>query len=167
MKWHVDVCNAERLQRIQHRVHDRRRCAAAAAFTRTLDAKLVDRARRIFVVYGRDVGHVLGARHGVVEERAGQELAGFGIVSRSFEEGLAEPLHDAAVYLSMQDHRIEDDTVIVGSGIVHDGNDAGVGIDFDFSDMAAVGMIMGFLGDACPAGCFIVVAVVAVAFIET
>ena len=47
-----------------------------------------------------DVRHVLGARHGIVEQRAGQELPVVGIVADLFIERLRDALHHAAMDLA-------------------------------------------------------------------
>ena len=79
---------------------------------------------------------VVGARHGVVHERAGHELAVL-VVDRAFEQRLADALRDAAMHLALDDHRIDDDAEIVDRGPADDLGVAGLRIDLDLADVAA------------------------------
>ena len=51
-------------------------------------------------------GRHVGARQRVVEHRPGQQLTGI-VVDRLFPERLADALHDAAVHLPLDDHRVD------------------------------------------------------------
>ena len=57
--------------------------------------------------------HVVGARHGVVHERAGDELPAASVVDRVLHHRLAEALRDRAVGLALDDHRVERVAAIV------------------------------------------------------
>ena len=83
--------------------------------------------------------HVDGARHRVVHERAGEQLA-FVVVDRMLHQRLADALHHAAVELALDDHRIDDGAEIVDRRVSHHLDDAGFGIDLDLGDVAAVGI---------------------------
>jgi hypothetical protein len=91
--------------------------------------------------------HVLGARHGVVHERAGDELARVGVIDRVLHQRLAEAGGDAAVQLAFDDHRIERAAAIVDRGIAGDLDRAGRRIDLDLGDVHAVGEGLRRLGD--------------------
>src|SRR5262249_59342078 len=52
--------------------------------------------------------------HGVVEKARGQKLPGGAVVDDMFRQRLADALRQAAVHLSLDDHRIDDDAAIVG-----------------------------------------------------
>src|SRR5256885_173609 len=80
--------------------------ATAAGLAAALHAQRIVRARRH---RGVDVetGQVVGARHAVVHERAGHELAGI-VVDAVLEQRLADALGDAAVHLALDDHRVDD-----------------------------------------------------------
>ena len=58
---------------------------------------------------------VVGARHAVVHERAGDELAVL-VVDGAFEQRLADALGDAAVHLALDDHRVDDRAEVVDRG---------------------------------------------------
>ena len=55
---------------------------------------------------------VVGARHGVVHERRGHELAAE-VVDRAFEQRLADALGKAAMDLALDDHRVDQPAEIV------------------------------------------------------
>ena len=82
---------------------------------------------------------VVGARHRVVHERAGQHLAGFRIVDRVLQQRLADALRDRAMRLAGGDHRIDQHAVIVHRRQPHQRDRAGIAIDLDLHDMRAVG----------------------------
>ena len=54
------------------------------------------------------------------------------------EQRLADALHDAAVHLALQHHRIDDAAEVVDHGVALDRDGAGIGIDLDLDDVAAV-----------------------------
>ena len=60
-------------------------------------------------------GQIVRARHAVIHERAGDELAIL-VVDRAFEQRLADALRDAAMHLALDDHRIDDGAEIVDRG---------------------------------------------------
>ena len=109
------MLNAEGLQRIENRVHHRRRSADRAGLADALDAERIG-PRRHFGQLGNDVGHVLRARHRVVEEAPAEELPGLRIVGGLLAQRLAHALRNAAVNLSLADHRIDDHAEIVHGG---------------------------------------------------
>ena len=86
--------------------------------------------------------NVTCARQRVVHERARDRLAA-GVVADLFHQGLADALRDAAMELACDQHRIDDGAEIVDAGIAHDLHHAGVRIDLDFGDMAAIGKSRG------------------------
>ena len=69
---------------------------------------------------------IVRVRHGVIHERAGDELAGF-VVDDMLHQRLAGALRDAAVDLAVQQQRVELDAEVVDHGIAHDLDLAGVG----------------------------------------
>jgi hypothetical protein len=84
---------------------------------------------------------VSGARHAVVEETSGHQLAGLLVVDDVFEQRLPDALRDAAVNLPLADHRIDDHAEIVDGGETIDADRAGFRIDFDFAHLTAVRII--------------------------
>ena len=135
---HVDMADAAVAERVDHRIHHRGERAGAAGLAAALDAERVGRCRRR-MIGERERRHVGGARHGVIHERAGEQLA-VAVVDRLFHQRLADALHHAAVQLAFDDQRIDDGAEIVDAGIFGDLDDAGFRIDLDFGDMAAVGI---------------------------
>ena len=83
-------------------------------------------------------GDVVGARHRVVHERAGQELARLVVVGEHLEESLAEALHDPAVDLALHEHRVDHPPDVVDDGVAHDTNLAGFDVDLHLADLRAV-----------------------------
>jgi hypothetical protein len=51
---------------------------------------------------------------------------------------LADALHDAAMRLAVNEERVDDNAEIVDEGVAHDLDDAGIGIDLHFADVATV-----------------------------
>ena len=56
-----------------------------------------------------------------------------------FQQRLADALDDPAMDLPLEQERIDGAAEIVDDCIALDGYDAGIGIDFDLDDVAAVG----------------------------
>ena len=54
-------------------------------------------------------------------------------------ERLADALDDAAMDLAVDDHRIDRAADVIDGGIADQFDDAGLGVDFDLADMAAIG----------------------------
>src|SRR6185295_18870873 len=95
-KREIEMVYSERAQRVDHRVGHRRQRAGGAGLARALHAERIGRRRHRMVVQ-LDARQDLGARHGVVHERAGEELAVLRVVLDVLGERLAEALRDAAV----------------------------------------------------------------------
>src|SRR5437764_627994 len=81
--------------------------AASAGLAAALGAKRIVRARRDL---GGDLEcrHVVGARHGVIHVAAGQKLSAILVIDAALKQRLADALRHAAMYLSFDDHRIDD-----------------------------------------------------------
>ena len=73
---------------------------------------------------------VVGARHAVIHEARGHELAVV-VVDRAFQQRLADALRDAAMHLALDDHRIDEVAEIVDRRPAVDRDDAGFRIDLD------------------------------------
>ena len=86
-------------ERVKDGADHRRRRAGGAGFARALDAERIGR-RRHFGQFRDELGKILGARHGVVLETAGDELP-VGIEHDQFHQRLADALGDAAVNLPL------------------------------------------------------------------
>src|SRR5438270_6481468 len=86
------------VERIDDRIDQRRRRTDGAGFARALDAERVRGARH---VAGREAERrqIVGARHGVVHERAAEDLAAVLVIDGVLEHRLPESLHDPAMHL--------------------------------------------------------------------
>jgi hypothetical protein len=72
--------------------------------------------------------HVVGARHAIIHEAAGDQLAVVRI-DDVFEQHLAQPLRDAAVDLAFDEHRIDQLAEVIDQRIAGDRDLAGGRID--------------------------------------
>src|SRR3954463_16465295 len=111
-KRHVEL---EHPERIEHGVHHRRRRADGAELAAPFDAEKVGLARHALVEAGAHRRQVGRARHGVVHERAGEELAALRIVDRPLAQRLSGALRDAAVHLPLDDHHVDDAPNVVAA----------------------------------------------------
>ena len=111
---------------------------AVAGLAAAFDAERIGRCRRR-MIGERERRHVGRARHGVIHERAAEQLGG-AVVNRFLHQRLAEALNHATVKLAVDDHRIEDDAEIVDDGIFRERDVTGFRIDLDFGDVTAVGI---------------------------
>src|SRR6185437_5369606 len=94
----IKLRDPERRERIHNRVHGGAERADRPRLARALDAEQIGRAGH---VVKRDVEacKIIGARHGVILERAREELARSWIEMRVFQEHLPSTLGDAAMNL--------------------------------------------------------------------
>jgi hypothetical protein len=84
---------------------------------------------------------VLRPRHAIIHERSGQQLPR-GVVERHvLHQRLADAHREPAVNLALEQQRIDDDAGIVDADVTRDLDAAGVGIDLDLADVAAVGEV--------------------------
>ena len=114
----VEVRDAERRQRVHDRVADRRQHRHGAGLAAALHAERIGGAARAVEVQ-MERRQVVGARHRIVHERAGQHLAGLRVVRRMLQQRLADALRDRAMRLTGGDHRIDQHAVIVYRGQAH------------------------------------------------
>src|SRR5215472_9354882 len=133
---HLDVADAEVGEGVNQRIGDRGHGADAARFAGSLDPKRIGPGRhRIALDVDRaDVGR---ARHGIVHERAGQVLA-VAVELDVLHQDLADALGDAADDLSLQQQRIDDRADVVHDAVADDLDLAGVLVDLELADVAAV-----------------------------
>ena len=86
-----------------------------------------------------ELGKIIGARHGVVHETAGEQLAGFAVIHAVFHQCLPNALHQPAMHLALHNHRIDDGAKVVHrSELVHT-RGAGGRVNFDLADVGACG----------------------------
>ena len=123
--------------RIRDRVHDRRDRAGGAGFAHALHAERIGGRGHVVVRLG-DRRHVVGARHRVVHERAGDELPVALVIDGVLHQRLPDALREPADQLALDERVIEHDAGIVHRRIGDDLDHAGVRIDLDLGDVAAV-----------------------------
>src|SRR5262249_55068430 len=145
---HGEVADPERGERIDDRVHHRRRGGHGSAFANALDADRVRFARNRTEIHGHARQRV-GARNGIIHQTAGQELASIRVVNDVLEQRLAGALGNAAVDLPLGEQRVDHGADVVDDRIALDGNGACLGIDFHFADVTAVGEAR-HVGGQCP-----------------
>ena len=97
-----------------------------------------------------DVLDPAGPGHRVIGKTAGQQLSGLRIVDDVFTENLTPALRYRAVHLAFDDGVVDHHAAVVDRHIRDHVGEASLRIDFDFSDMAAVGISraeLAFAGD--------------------
>ena len=132
---HVDVLHAELAQRVDGRGDDARRRAERAGLADALGAERVHRRRRHRAVQ-LEAREVDRARHRVVHERSGQQLAVV-VVDGLLDHRLADALRQAAVDLSLDDHRVDQIPGVVDGDELQQRRLAGLAIDLEHRDVAA------------------------------
>nr|WP_245448118.1 hypothetical protein [Bradyrhizobium nitroreducens] len=85
-----------------------------------------------------DVGHLHRHRHQIVGERAVHELAGLAVAAL-LEQRCAQPLHDAAAELFVDQHRIDDAAAILDDEMLQELDEPGLDIDLQRAALDAVG----------------------------
>ena len=134
-------------ERIDHRIDHRAQRRRGAAFTSRAYAQRV-RGARYFADDGIEERKIIGAWHGVVHERSGQRLAARGVVVALLHQRLARTLHDAAMHLAVNNHRVDCFAHIINGGILHHFQRAQRGVDLHLAHVAAI-------GEACVVKCLV------------
>ncbi len=117
------MVDAERPQRVDHRVRDGRNGAGRARLARALHAERIA-GRGYRAVVQPNIGDIVRAGYFVVHERAGEKLAGGLVVNGVLAHRLPDALRDAAVQLAVEQHVIDDPAAIVHGGVAQDPDDA-------------------------------------------
>ena len=130
---------AERRQRIHHCVHDGGRSSDGAGLPASLDAEPVGAAWKVVRQAALKGGKIACARQRVVHQRAREDLPGLRVEQRVLEQRLPDALGYAAMHLSQRQARIEQAAVIVEDDVTIELHLAGLGVDLDFGNVAAVG----------------------------
>ena len=84
-----------------------------------------------------EAAEIVGPRHRVILERAGQQLPALRVVDQVFHQHLAEPLDDAAMDLPLAQERVQHRPDIVDGAVAGQRHLAGLGVDLDLADMRA------------------------------
>src|SRR3984893_8106320 len=136
---HLEAFDPERRKRTDDGVDDRRQRADCAGLTRALGAQWIALGRHR-VRGDLHVRHRVGARHAVIHEAAGQVLPRFAVVDDLLHQSLAQPLRDAAMDLALEADRVHYGTDVVDDDVADDLQRAGIGVDLNLTDMAAIGI---------------------------
>src|ERR1700731_5132518 len=125
-------------QSIVYRVHYGRDRAERAGLAHAFDAE------RVAVGQGRVVGEleraeIAGARHCVILERAGEQLAARLVVDEVLHQRLTDALDDPAVDLSLAEQRVQDPADIVDRDVAGQCDLAGLLVDLDLAAMRPAG----------------------------
>src|ERR1051325_5271695 len=121
-------------ERVGHRAHHGRQSSDGSRLAPTLGAEIVRLALDL-LVREIDVRHVRCARHGIIAEACGEQLAGILVIDNVFEQRLSKSLNDPAMYLSRDQHRIDHPAEVFKHVIREELDLSGVGIHFHFADM--------------------------------
>src|ERR1700730_540895 len=82
---------------------------------------------------------IVSARHAIIHEGPGQKLAGCLIVNAVFAECLADTLHESAMDLPLDDHRIDNSADVIDRDVVHERHYTRFWVNFDLRDMSSTG----------------------------
>jgi hypothetical protein len=104
----------------------------------TFDAEHIAAARHR-VERAAERRQIIGAGHRIIHERAGEELSARIVVDPGFEQRLPYALRDAALDLTLDQHRLQNVAAIVDRVIGGELDEASVGVDLDLGDMATIG----------------------------
>src|ERR1700732_962917 len=129
--------DAEIGERVDNRVDDDAKRRGDPAFPSATEPQWMG-GRRYLAQRGGEEWHVGRAGHRVIHKRAGEELAGRGIVDALLKQGLAGALRDPAMRLAVQDQRVDGATDIVDRRVAGDFDTPGLGIDFNLADVKAM-----------------------------
>src|SRR6218665_1576398 len=135
---HIEVAHAQRAQRVEYGVDHRRRRAYGPGLAATLGAQRAVRAGRAYMAQF-EIGEVVRARHRVVHEAAGEQLAGLAVVDAVFHQRLPYALRHPAMHLAFDDHRVDDGAEVVDRSEPVHPRGAGGGVDLDLADVGAGG----------------------------
>src|SRR3954470_23765502 len=135
---HLETLHARAAQRVHHGVHQRRQRAGDAGLAHALRAERVEPGRNR-VLYDPGVGYQPGARHRIIHEAAGKELAALAVVHRELAEHLARSLGKPALYLPFDDLVVDDVAGVVADHVRGDFGFSGLRVDLHLGDMAAIG----------------------------
>ena len=126
------------VQRVDHRVHHRRRRANGAEFAHTLGTQAVGQAGHALIERSLEADEHIGMRQGVVHEAGAEQLA-LRVVGHALAQSLADALDRAAFHLAAHDGRAHDAADVVDRGVGHDLHVARGGVDFDLANVATIG----------------------------
>ena len=136
---HFDMLHAQGPQRIYDGVDDGGGSPGRPRFTDGLHTGRCVGAGN-FEDLRRKRRQVVGARQGAIHEGARQQLPRIRVFHIPFKQCLANPLRDAAGQLTLDDHRIQCPADILRHDVVFQGHNAGLRVDLNLGDVAAIGI---------------------------
>ena len=134
---HIQMLHAKRRQRINDRADDRRRRADRSRFANAFYAERIHRRRRLRSIQLQP-GNVRRPSAPRSPSTPGDQLALL-VVNHFFIQRLTDRLHDAAVNLSVDQHRVDHLAAIIDRDVTQKLDVAGFAIDFDDDDVRAEG----------------------------
>src|SRR6516162_9028791 len=130
----ADIAYAKMPQRVDDRIADCGGGADRSALACPLYAERIAR-RGAREEGGTKDGNVGRPRQAVIEKARGQELPGGAVVDDMFRKRLADALRQAAVHLSLDNHRVDDHAAVVGGIKIAQLDAAGLRIDDNDGEM--------------------------------
>src|SRR5215471_15788480 len=127
---HFHVAYAKFAERIHDRVYGDGECRRRPTFAGRTNAERMGRGW-YFTDAGVEERKHIRSRHCVVHERARQKLPGPGIIKALFDQCLSDTLRDAAMSLTVDDHRVDGTADVIDGGVFHNLERAKFGIDLD------------------------------------
>src|SRR5262249_7659199 len=137
----VEVTHAQHRERVDHRVGDRRQRTDTAGLAAAFDAERVGLGRHRVALH-RHRGQIAGARHSIVHERAGHDLAAVGIEPDVLHQHLSGALRHAPDDLAVHEQRVDHGADVVDHAVADDFDHAGLLVDLHFAHVAAVGIVL-------------------------
>ena len=134
---HLEVLDPRLSQRVDDRVHERRHGPGNARLAHALRSERIQLGRHR-VVDKLDALHEAGARHRVVHEAARKKLPALAVVNGELMQDLPGALREPALHLAFHDLVVQYVAGVVAGDVRDDLGVAGLGLDLDFGDVAAV-----------------------------
>src|SRR5262249_22859911 len=131
------MADAEVLERVDDGVDHGRQRRRGAAFAASAHSERIVR-RWYLTDLGGKRGKIARPRHGVIHERAREQLGAVAVVDATLVQGLADALRDRAMGLAVQDAGVDGAADVVDGGITADLARPQFETDLALADMAAV-----------------------------
>ena len=132
---------AERSQRIDRGANNHGRGRGDAGFAGALHPEGVA-CGQVLLDTAVEVRCLCRAGKPVVEERAGEKLAGVGVVDHLLKQCFTDALHGPAMQLSLDDHWIDGSSDVVDAYVARHRQRAGLGVYLDLTGGDTIGVSM-------------------------
>src|SRR5690349_6129019 len=133
---HLRNADVQGRERIFNSRYDRGGSWDDANFADAFDAQRIMRRRRL-LVEGLHARHVLRRRQEIVGKGRGDRLTGF-VITHPFEHGVADAMGNAAVNLTLDDHRIDQPAGILDGDVADNAHASGFDVDFHFDNVTGI-----------------------------